>query len=75
MPAPPKIYGTIVFLLCLSGGAAFPAIKESSTSASRQFIVYGDEIGVRGAMCDLAERTKADFAAIVEEICEEVRTA
>lgn len=37
------------------------AATEQSVSTSRQFIVYGTEIGVRGAICDLAERTKRDL--------------
>ncbi|MBA3962443.1 MAG: hypothetical protein H0X40_11150 [Chthoniobacterales bacterium] len=39
-------------------------VKAHSVSTSRQFIVFGTEVGVRGAMCDLAERTKADLLQI-----------
>ncbi|MEP6809050.1 MAG: hypothetical protein ABI992_02310 [Chthoniobacterales bacterium] len=50
-------------------GAAFLAFTlqparasapERSVSSSRQFVVYGDDIRLRGAICDLAERTKND---------------
>ncbi len=39
--------------------------KAHSTSTSRQFIVYGAEVRVRGAMCDLAERTKANLLRLL----------
>ena len=42
------------------------APKPSSTSTSRQFLVYGADIKVRGAMCDLAERTKANLLRRLE---------
>ena len=45
-------------------GAAAP---EQSVSASRQFIVYGTEIRVRGAICDLAERTKRELLDLLEQ--------
>ena len=49
-----------------------PALTEGappgqSISTSRQFIVYGTEIGVRGAICDLAERTKRDLLDLLDE--------
>lgn len=43
---------------------AFPAAAttpERSISTSRQFLVYGADIGLRSAICDLAERTKRDL--------------
>lgn len=43
---------------------AFPAAAttpERSISTSRQFLVYGPDIGLRSAICDLAERTKRDL--------------
>jgi len=45
--------------LAIPGATA--AAKPSSTSPSRQFLVYGADVKVRGAMCDLAERTKANL--------------
>ena len=41
------------------------APQEQSISTSRQFIVYGTGVGVRGAICDLAERTKRDLLALL----------
>ena len=51
---------------------AFPAVvggaaSEQSVSTSRQFIVYGTEIGVRGAICDLAEQTKRDLLNLLAQ--------
>jgi hypothetical protein len=51
---------------------AFPAViavaaPEQSVSTSRQFIVYGTEIGLRGAICDMAERTKRELLALLEQ--------
>ena len=51
---------------------AFPALAEGaspgqSISTSRQFIVYGTEIALRGAICDLAELTKRDLLALLDE--------
>jgi len=36
-----------------------------SVSSSRQFVVYGDEIRLRGALCDAAERSKRDVLRIL----------
>ena len=58
-------------LLC--GGVALilatvaRAAPEQSISTSRQFIVYGTEVGVRGAICDLAERTKRDLLTLLDQ--------
>ena len=45
------------------GGAA----PEQSLSTSRQFIVYGTELGLRGAICHLAEQAKRDLLELLEE--------
>ena len=47
------------FLACASPGAA--TTPERSISTSRQFLVYGPDVGLRSAICDLAERTKRDL--------------
>jgi hypothetical protein len=41
------------------------ALPEQSISTSRQFIVFGTEVAVRGAICDLAERTKRDLLGLL----------
>ena len=48
------------FIIALATVVA-AAPPEQSISTSRQFIVYGTEVAVRGAICDLAERTKRDL--------------
>jgi len=65
MPAPRRIFNLVAFLFCLTGGVADSAGKARSTSTSRQFIVHGAEVPVRGAMCNLAERTKSDLLRLL----------
>ena len=38
---------------------------QQSISTSRQFIVYGTDVPVRGAICDLAERTKRELLSFL----------
>ncbi|HEY2614696.1 MAG TPA: hypothetical protein VGI42_03235, partial [Chthoniobacterales bacterium] len=40
---------------------------ERSVSTSRQFLVYGADVRIRGAVCDLAEQTKRNLLALLEE--------
>ena len=65
MFSPRKIFHPIAFFLCLTAGAGWSAGKERSTSTSRQFLVYGADVQVRGMICDLAERTKSDFLRLL----------
>jgi len=65
MFSPRKIFPPVAFLLCLTAGVAWTAGKERSTSTSRQFLVYGAEVRVRGMICDLAERTKSDLLRLL----------
>src|SRR4051812_24668754 len=46
---------------------AFAARVEQSISTSRQFIVYGTQVPVRGAICELAERTKHELLSLVDQ--------
>lgn len=57
--------GLIGFFL----GAAFVMASpvEQSLSPSRQFIVYGTDLAMRGVICDLAERTKRELLTLLEE--------
>jgi hypothetical protein len=43
------------------------APSEHSVSPSRQFVIYGADAQLRGAVSDLAERTKADFLALLRQ--------
>ncbi|HEY2711056.1 MAG TPA: hypothetical protein VGI60_00970 [Chthoniobacterales bacterium] len=42
------------------------AAKPRSTSTSRQFVVYGNDVAMRGAICDLAEKTKAHLLNLLD---------
>ena len=48
-------------------GNTFAAAIEQSTSTSRQFIVYGTDLAIRGAICDFAERTKRELLTLLDE--------
>jgi hypothetical protein len=39
---------------------------ERSVSTSRQFVVYGSDLRLRGAICDLAEQTKHDLLLLLD---------
>lgn len=56
-------------LLCVFAQArpVVPAPLERSASSSRQFLVYGADIRLRGAICDLAERTKRDVIKLIDQ--------
>ncbi len=45
--------------------AVVPAPPERSVSTSRQFLIYGTDVRLRGAICDLAERTKRDVLQLI----------
>lgn len=53
-------------LVCCLPASARADLKAHSTSTSRQFIVYGADVRVRGALCDLAERTKANLLKVLQ---------
>lgn len=53
-------------LLLVSGADHLRAqAKAHSVSTSRQFIVYGDDFRLRGALCDLAETTKGHLLRLM----------
>jgi hypothetical protein len=43
------------------------SLPQRSVSASRQFIVYGTDPRLRGALCDVAEGTKSNLLALLRE--------
>jgi hypothetical protein len=43
------------------------ALGDQSISTSRQFIVYGTDLALRGVICDFAERTKRELLSVLEE--------
>jgi len=56
-------------LLCFLVDAplVLPAPPERSVSSSRQFLVYGVDVHLRGAICDLAEGTKRDVLNLIAQ--------
>ncbi len=65
MSAAPKLFIVFGLALCLTTGSVSAAGKPRSTSTSRQFLVYGADVRVRGAVCDLAERTKSNLLRLL----------
>jgi hypothetical protein len=65
MPASRKILLLAGSALCLTIGTDFAASRPRSTSTSRQFLVYGAEVRVRGAICAVAERTKSNLLRLL----------
>jgi hypothetical protein len=63
--APPSLFGSIALACFVGVSAASAAGAEQSTSSSHQFIVYGNDLAMRGIICDLAERTKREFLGLV----------
>jgi hypothetical protein len=60
--------------ICLIAVAAYAfvasadcAIVQRSISSSRQFIVFGNDVKLRGGLCDLAERTKKNLLAVLQQ--------
>jgi len=47
--------------------SAYAAQQERSISPSRQFMIYGAEAKLRGAVSDLAEQTKANLLGLLRE--------
>jgi hypothetical protein len=60
-----RLHIALIGFMLASLPVVFAAPQEQSISTSRQFIVYGADLGVRGAICDLAERTKRDLLALL----------
>jgi len=65
MFSPRKVFHPFAFFLCLTAGVGWSTGKERSTSTSRQFLVYGADVRVRGIICDLAEHTKFDLLRLL----------
>jgi hypothetical protein len=61
-----KISPTLGAVLYLTIGIACAVGKPRSTSTSRQFLVYGADVRLRGAVCDLAEQTKAGLLHLLD---------
>ena len=66
MSTPLQIFRVAGAIVSLVTGVAHSAGKPRSVSTSRQFLVYGANVRVRGAMCDLAERTKKNLLHVLD---------
>ena len=62
----PTIF-TLIISILLVQRAMLAAPPERSVSPSRQFIVYGADAKLRGAVSDLAEATKANILALLQK--------
>jgi hypothetical protein len=62
---PLTLYRFFVTGICVLGAVPVAKPADQSISTSRQFIVYGTDVGVRGAICDLAERTKRELLTLL----------
>ena len=58
---------SILLLSVFARQVLYAATVEHSVSPSRQFLIYGADAQLRGAVSDLAERTKADFLALLRQ--------
>ena len=63
----PAVFRFVIIVLLAFGAVAVAGAVEQSVSTSRQFIVYGTDIAVRGAICDFAERTKRELLTLLEQ--------
>jgi hypothetical protein len=59
----------VVAILCFvaTWQAAYAAQPEHSKSPSRQFVIYGADAKVRGAISGLAEQTKTDLLGLLRQ--------
>jgi hypothetical protein len=57
----------ILIYVLFAGHFLHAASPDHSVSPSRQFVIYGADAAVRGAVSDLAERTKADFLGLLRQ--------
>jgi hypothetical protein len=59
--------GLLVCSILACAQAVVAAPSERSISNSRQFLVFGSDVHLRGAVCDLAERTKGDLLRLLAQ--------
>lgn len=64
-PHAARLRFALISVLLTIATVVLAASPEQSVSTSRQFIVYGTGMAVRGAICDLAERTKHDLLTLL----------
>src|SRR5438046_5155420 len=64
-----KMRKGVAIVLCsaVTWQAAYAAQPEHSTSPSRQFVIYGADAKVRGAISGMAEQTKANLLGLLRQ--------
>src|SRR5205809_1314977 len=67
IPRSMTVRATILISALFTLHLLYAAPTEHSVSPSRQFIIYGADAALRGAVSDLAERTKADFLVLLRQ--------
>jgi hypothetical protein len=65
--ARPAVFRLLVIGFFTYAAATAAGPIEQSTSSSRQFIVYGADLTMRGALCELAERTKHELLSLLAQ--------
>lgn len=55
------------FAVAVFAATSSAALAEQSVSTSRQFVVSGSDLALRGAICDLAERTKRELLTLLNQ--------
>jgi hypothetical protein len=58
---------SIFILSMFARQVLYTATVEQSVSPSRQFIIYGGDAALRGAVSELAEQTKADLLSVLRQ--------
>jgi hypothetical protein len=59
--------GVVALFFAFGSRIAEGAPPERSVSTSRQFVVYGPDARLRGAICDVAERVKRDALTLLHQ--------
>ena len=67
MKFPPHLVWFVISLFAFSQTELVCASPERSVSPSQQFIIYGADATLRGAVSELAEQTKANFLALLRQ--------
>jgi hypothetical protein len=63
----PAVFHFVIIGLLAVGAVGVAGAVEQSISTSRQFIVYGTDLAVRGAICDFTERTKRELLTLLSQ--------
>jgi hypothetical protein len=61
----PLVSPRSLFVGAILGAISSATLAGQSISTSRQFVVYGTDLAVRGAICVLAEQTKRDLLTLL----------